>query len=79
LKRTEVAHFLLGFFALPVCALLGGMEALLFHWKGGRAWLCIAFFALFPLAGAIRSRQRTLTYGLIAGAFVTSAAYFALR
>lgn len=79
MKREETAHFLLGFFALPVCALLGGMEALLFHWKDLKALACVLFFAVFPMVGAIRTRQKALTLGLISGTVVTIIAYFALR
>ncbi|MGO8671002.1 MAG: hypothetical protein ACLQVD_06535 [Capsulimonadaceae bacterium] len=79
MKRQHVAHFLFGFFTMPVCALLGGMEAMLFRWTHGRALACVAFCVLFPLVGAIASRQRILTLGLLAGAAATATGYFLLR
>ena len=66
-KRQAVAEFLLGFFAFPVCVLFGVMEAVLFHWSHTKAMLCVAFFALFPLLGAIKTRQKTLIAGLCTG------------
>lgn len=85
LNRQNIAGFLQGFFVLPLCALFGLMFALLFqsyyhrHWSTAVELLCVALFALFPLVGALRTRQRALTAGLLAGLLVTVAAYFGLR
>jgi hypothetical protein len=79
LNRHNIAHFLLGFFVVPVCALLGGMEALFLKWTHTRAILCVAFFVLFPLVGAVRSRQRVLTWGLLAGMIVTTLVWAVIR
>lgn len=67
LTRQNVANFLQGLFVAPLCALFGLMVALLFHWRGGSAWAAVAFCALFPLAGALKTRQHSLTFGLLAG------------
>ncbi len=79
LTRQGVANFLQGLFVLPVCALLGGMVALLFGWQGARFWGCVGFCALFPLLGAIKTRQRALAWGLVAGLVVTGWGYWLLR
>ncbi|MEO7718711.1 MAG: hypothetical protein ABIY70_21140 [Capsulimonas sp.] len=80
-KRQAVAEFLLGFFAFPVCALFGVMEAVLFHWERTpwKAILCVAFFALFPLAGAIKTRQKSLIAGQVAGLIATILIYLAVK
>jgi len=75
-KRLQLAHFLLGFFVMPVSILLGAMEALFFKWHGGKAAACIAFFIIFPLLGSLRTRQRVLTLGLIAGTLMTGLLYW---
>lgn len=75
LSRQQNAHFLLGFFAMPVCVLLGGMEALLFRWHGVKADACVGFFIVVPLAGSLLTRQRVLAFGLIAGLLATGCAY----
>ncbi len=81
--RVNAAAFLQGLFVLPLSALLGLMGALLFrayyHWGAAHDKWFIAFCALFPLAGALKTRQRALTAGLLAGLAVSIAAYFALR
>lgn len=66
-SRENVAAFLQGLFVFPLCALFGGLVALLFGWAGVRRWLCISFFSLFPLLGALKTRQRPLIFGLFAG------------
>lgn len=84
-NRQNIAGFLQGLFVFPLCALFGGLFALLFQsyyhrrWSTGGELLCVALFALFPLFGALRTRQRALTAGLLAGLAVTVAAYFGLR
>ena len=64
-------------------ALLGLMVALLFrsyyHWGAGHDKWFIGFCALFPLAGAIKTRQRDLTAGLLAGLALTIYLYIAWR
>ncbi len=83
--RTNVANFLQGLFVLPLCALFGLMTALLFqsyyhtHWKWGWELLCVAGFAVFPLLGALKTRQHSLTAGLLAGLVVSIFAYLGLR
>ena len=85
LNRQNIAGFLQGLFVLPLCALFGLMFVLLFQsyyhrrWSSGVELLCVALFALFPLFGALRTRQRALTAGLLAGLAVTIVAYFGLR
>jgi len=85
LTRPNIAGFLQGLFVLPLCALFGGLFALLFqsyyhaHWSRPAWLLCIALFALFPLAGAVKTRQRALTAGLLAGLVLTIFGYFVLR
>jgi hypothetical protein len=78
MTRQRIAEFLLGFFALPVCALLGGLEALFFKLHGGTALLPAAFFALIPIAGAIKTRQKNLLAGLLAGLALSVIAYFGI-
>ncbi len=85
LSRANIAGFLQGLFVLPLCALFGLMTALLFqsyyhiHWRWGWELLCVALFALFPLLGALKTRQHSLTFGLLAGLVVSVLAYFGLR
>jgi len=85
LTRANIANFLQGLFVLPLCALFGLMTALLFqrfyhvHWKWGWELLCVALFALFPLLGSLKTRQRSLTAGLLAGLVVTIWGYYGLR
>lgn len=84
-NRQNIACFLQGLFVLPLCALFGLMTALLFQshyhhrWSVAADIAWAAVFALFPLAGALRTRQRALTAGLVVGLAVTIAAYFGLR
>ena len=75
-NRTQLAHFLLGFFVMPVSILLGAMEVMFFKWHGGKAIACIAFFILFPLLGSLRTKQRVLTMGIIAGTLMTGLLYW---
>ncbi len=83
--RQNVANFLQGLFVLPLCALFGLMTALLFqsyyhaHWSAQAQFLCIALFALFPLAGALKTRQRALSAGLLAGLLLSVGIYLAIR
>lgn len=83
--RQNIANFLQGLFVLPLCALFGLMTVLLFqsyyhaHWSERTQFLCVALFALFPLAGALKTRQRALSAGLLTGMVVTVGLYFALR
>ena len=79
LTRANVANFLQGFFVLPLCALFGGLIALLFHARGGAALACVAVCALFPLAGAVKTRQGALLAGLLAGILVSALIYFGVR
>jgi hypothetical protein len=85
LTRQNVANFLQGLFVLPLCALFGALTALLFqsyyhaHWNTRSQFLCVALFALFPLAGALKTRQRALSIGLLAGLFVSILGYITLR
>jgi hypothetical protein len=69
--RTNIANFLQGLFVLPLCALFGGLMALLFHAHGGAALVWVGLCALFPLAGAVKTRQVSLLLGLIAGILVS--------
>ncbi len=70
---------------LPLCALFGLMTALLFqsyyhrHWSARAEFLYVALFALFPLAGALKTRQRALSLGLLAGLVVSVLGYLTLR
>lgn len=83
--RQSVANFLQGLFVLPLCALFGLMTVLLFqsyyhtHWGARAQFLCVALFALFPLAGALKTRQRALSAGLLAGLLVSVAVYLTVR
>ena len=79
LTRPNVAGFLQGLFVLPLCALFGGLIALLFHARGGAILACIAVCALFPLAGAIKTRQGALLTGLLAGVLVSVLIYLGVR
>ena len=65
--RPNIAGFLQGLFVLPLCALFGGLLALLFRWHGVGALTAAALCALFPLAGAVKTRQWALLSGLCAG------------
>jgi N-acetylmuramoyl-L-alanine amidase len=65
--RPNIAGFLQGLFVLPLCALFGGLVALLFRWHGVAAFATAAICALFPLAGALKTRQWALLSGLCAG------------
>jgi N-acetylmuramoyl-L-alanine amidase len=65
--RPNIAGFLQGLFVLPLCALFGGLIALLFRWHGFAALASAALCALFPLAGAVKTRQWALLSGLCAG------------
>ena len=51
--RPNIAGFLQGLFVLPLCALFGGLVALLFRWHGVAAFASAAVCALFPLAGGV--------------------------
>jgi len=75
-SRSNTAHFLLGFFAALTCAMLGIFESLVFRKSpiGG-----ILLFTLIPLAGALKSKQRILTAGLLLGCLVSVAAYYLLK
>jgi uncharacterized membrane protein YkvI len=75
MTRQRVAEFLLGFFALPVCALLGGLEALFFKLHGWGAFAMVAAFALFPIGGALKTKQKSLLAGLFAGLAVSVVFY----
>jgi len=81
--RANVAGFLQGLVVLPLSALLGLMVALLFrsyyHWSAAHDRWFIGFCVLFPLVGAIKTRQGALLAGLLAGLAVTVFAYLALR
>ena len=79
LTRANVAGFLQGLFVLPLCALFGGLIALLFHARGGAVWGCVAFCALFPVAGAVKTRQGALLAGLLAGILVSIFVYLGVR
>ena len=65
--RPNIAGFLQGLFVLPLCALFGGLVALLFRWHGIAAFTSAAVCALFPMAGAFKTRQWALLSGLCAG------------
>ena len=77
--RANIANFLQGLFVLPLCALFGGLIALLFHARGGAILACIAVCAVFPLAGAIKTRQGALLTGLLAGVLVSVLVYLGVR
>ncbi len=67
MKRQNIANFLQGLCVLPLCVLFGLMVSLLFRWQGARLGLCVAFCSLFPIAGAWKTRQRALLFGLLSG------------
>jgi len=71
-QRANVAGFLQGLFVLPLCALFGGLVALLFHAHGFGLWACVGFCALFPIFGALKTKQRSLLAGLLAGVIVST-------
>lgn len=75
-NRSNIAHFLLGFFAALTCAGLGLFESIMLHWNPVAS---ILGFTLIPLAGALKSKQKILTAGLAAGFVVALAGYFGLR
>ena len=77
--RANIAGFLQGLFVLPLWALFGGLAALLFHARGGAAWACVAACALFPLAGALKTRQGALVAGLVTGIVVSALVYLGVR
>lgn len=85
LTRQNIANFLQGLFVLPLCALFGLMTALLFqsyyhsHWSARAQFLCVALFAIFPLFGALKTRQRALSAGLLTGLALSVLGYFTLR
>ncbi len=79
LTRANIAGFLQGLFVLPLCALFGGLIALLFHARGGAAWAYVAACALFPLAGALKTRQGALVTGLLAGIIVSALVFLGVR
>ena len=78
-SRLRVAEFLQGLFVLPLCALFGGLVALLFHWHGGKQIACVSFFTLFPVIGALKTRQVFLLIGLLCGVVLTIWAYESLH
>ena len=75
-KRSKVAQLLLGFCAAATCALLGLFESITLH---KNLVGCILLFTLIPLAGALKSRQRFLTAGLVVGCIASLLCYFVLR
>jgi 4-amino-4-deoxy-L-arabinose transferase-like glycosyltransferase len=77
--RANIAGFLQGLFVLPLCALFGGLMALLFHAHGISALLWIALCAFFPFAGAVKTRQFALLLGLVAGVLVSILIYLGAR
>ena len=77
--RANIAGFLQGLFVLPLCALFGGLVALLFQAHGRALFVCVAVCALFPLAGAIKTRQGALLAGLLVGIAVSVLVYFGVR
>ena len=77
--RANIAGFLQGLFVLPLCALFGGLIALLFHARGGAILACVLVCALFPLAGAVKTRQGALLAGLLAGIAVSVLFYLGVR
>jgi hypothetical protein len=66
-KRQNVAEFLMGMVMFPMSVLMGLMIALLFHWSHTKGVLCVAFFAFFPLVGAVKSGQKVVIAGLCSG------------
>jgi len=79
LTRANIAGFLQGFFVMLLSAAFGGLVALLFHARGGAIWACVAVCALFPLAGAVKTRQAALLAGLLAGILVSVLVYLGVR
>ena len=77
-KRANVAGFLQGLFVLPLCALFGGLVGLLFHARGFGLWACVGFCALFPIFGALKTRQSALLAGLLVGVIVSISLLIAL-
>ena len=77
-SRANIAGFLQGLFVLPVCALFGGLVALLFHAHGAAIWGCVGFCALFPIFGAVKTKQRALLTGLLAGAAASAGLFLAI-
>jgi len=77
--RQKIADFLQGLFVLPLCALFGGLVALLFQWHGAAQTACVGFFSLFPFLGALKTRQISLLVGLLFGLAVTIWAYHGLH
>ena len=79
MSRQSFAEFLLGFFALPLCILFGGMEGLLF--RAGRTAIVITVLvvAAIPIFGAIRTRQRSLLSGLLCGGVASFFFYMAVH
>jgi len=73
--RQSVANFLQGLCVLPLCVLFGLMVSLLFRWHGVRLALCVGFCALFPIAGAWKTRQHALLAGLLSGCAFTGCVY----
>ena len=78
LNRANIAGFLQGLFVLPLCALFGGLVALLFRWHGIAAFASAAVCALFPVAGALKTRQWALLSGLCAGMIAAGGLFAAL-
>ena len=78
LTRSNIAGFLQGLFVLPLCALFGGLVALLFRWHGVAAFASAALCALFPMAGALKTRQWALLSGLCAGIVAAVGLFIAL-
>ncbi len=76
--RPNIAGFLQGLFVLPLCALFGGLMALLFRWHGIAAFTSAAVCALFPVAGALKTRQWALLSGLCAGMIAAVGLFTAL-
>jgi hypothetical protein len=76
IDRSNTAHFLLGFFAALTCAVLGLFESLALHYNTLGS---ILVFTLIPLAGALKSRQRVLTAGLLTGFILSLIGYFVLK
>ena len=79
LSRQSFAEFLLGFFALPLCLLFGGMEALLFKAGPVAEVITVLVVAAIPIIGAVRTRQRTLLAGLLAGGVASILFCFAVH
>ena len=76
--RPNIAGFLQGLFVLPLCALFGGLVALLFRWHGIAAFTSAAVCALFPMAGALKTRQWALLSGLCVGIIASLGLFAAL-